>query len=241
MDNARSTIERAWEDRANLSPASAPADVRAAIEHALAGLDSGRLRVAEKSPSGWVTHQWLKMAVLLSFRIEENRLVVADVQVRTDKGVDPPIGLAHPGLVRVDDLVDEVLESVCRLLPLTGADETIAQDPGTVPGAQPAGVFDQFRVRGAQVLAPDVAHIRRELLLVQAEAVPDRLVHAVQCDHAKAAVHPDIAHAPAMSPAGSPSRASHRRSTPRSGVISSTPPMSNTTARITTMTKASDG
>jgi 2,3,4,5-tetrahydropyridine-2-carboxylate N-succinyltransferase len=75
MDNARSTIERAWEDRANLSPASAPADVRAAIEQALAGLDSGRLRVAEKSPSGWVTHQWLKMAVLLSFRIEENRLV----------------------------------------------------------------------------------------------------------------------------------------------------------------------
>jgi 2,3,4,5-tetrahydropyridine-2-carboxylate N-succinyltransferase len=75
MDNARSTIERAWEDRANLNPASAPADVRAAIEHALAGLDSGRLRVAEKSPSGWVTHQWLKMAVLLSFRIEENRLV----------------------------------------------------------------------------------------------------------------------------------------------------------------------
>jgi len=75
MDNARSTIERAWEDRANLSPAAAPAEVRAAIEHALAGLDSGRLRVAERSPSGWVTHQWLKMAVLLSFRIEENRLI----------------------------------------------------------------------------------------------------------------------------------------------------------------------
>src|SRR5829696_8282181 len=75
MDNARSIIERAWEDRANLSPASVPGDLRAAIEHALGGLDAGRLRVAEKSPAGWLTHQWLKMAVLLSFRIEENRFV----------------------------------------------------------------------------------------------------------------------------------------------------------------------
>jgi 2,3,4,5-tetrahydropyridine-2-carboxylate N-succinyltransferase len=75
MENARSIIERAWEDRAKMSPDSVPAEVRAAIEHALAGLDSGRLRVAEKSSSGWVTHQWLKMAVLLSFRIEDNRLI----------------------------------------------------------------------------------------------------------------------------------------------------------------------
>jgi 2,3,4,5-tetrahydropyridine-2-carboxylate N-succinyltransferase len=49
--------------------------VRSACEHALAGLDAGRLRVAEKTAGGWVTHQWLKMAVLLSFRIDENRLV----------------------------------------------------------------------------------------------------------------------------------------------------------------------
>ena len=75
MDNARTIIEQAWETRAQLGPASAPANVRAAIEHALAGLDSGRLRVAEKSPAGWVTHQWLKMAVLLSFRIEENHVI----------------------------------------------------------------------------------------------------------------------------------------------------------------------
>jgi 2,3,4,5-tetrahydropyridine-2-carboxylate N-succinyltransferase len=75
MDNARTIIEQAWENRAQLNPASAPANVRAAIEHALAGLDAGRLRVAEKASSGWVTHQWLKMAVLLSFRIEDNRVV----------------------------------------------------------------------------------------------------------------------------------------------------------------------
>ena len=75
MDNARTVIEQAWENRAQLNPASAPANVSAAIEHALAGLDSGRLRVAEKTSSGWVTHQWLKMAVLLSFRMEENRVI----------------------------------------------------------------------------------------------------------------------------------------------------------------------
>jgi 2,3,4,5-tetrahydropyridine-2-carboxylate N-succinyltransferase len=75
MDNARTIIEQAWENRAQLNPASAPANVRAAIEHVLAGLDAGRLRVAEKTPGGWVTHQWLKMAVLLSFRIEDNRVV----------------------------------------------------------------------------------------------------------------------------------------------------------------------
>jgi 2,3,4,5-tetrahydropyridine-2-carboxylate N-succinyltransferase len=75
MDNARTIIEQAWENRAQLNPASAPANVRAAIEHAMAGLDAGRLRVAEKTPAGWVTHQWLKMAVLLSFRIEDNHVV----------------------------------------------------------------------------------------------------------------------------------------------------------------------
>ena len=75
MENARTLIEQAWENRAQITPSSAPADLRRAVEHALAGLDSGRLRVAEKTPAGWVTHQWLKMAVLLSFRIEDNRVV----------------------------------------------------------------------------------------------------------------------------------------------------------------------
>ena len=75
MENARTIIERAWESRAQLTAASVPADVRSAVERALEGLDSGRLRVAEKTAGGWVTHQWLKMAVLLSFRMDENRVV----------------------------------------------------------------------------------------------------------------------------------------------------------------------
>ena len=68
----QSAIDSAWERRGELSPSSAPAEVRAAVEAAIAELDAGRLRVAEKTPGGWVTHQWLKKAVLLSFRIAEN-------------------------------------------------------------------------------------------------------------------------------------------------------------------------
>ena len=66
-------IEQAWEERANLNPGNAPRALRQAVEEALAGLDAGRLRVAEKSGTEWVTHQWLKKAVLLSFRLEDNR------------------------------------------------------------------------------------------------------------------------------------------------------------------------
>jgi 2,3,4,5-tetrahydropyridine-2-carboxylate N-succinyltransferase len=69
----RQIIENAWRDRAALSPAAAPRELREAVDEAIAGLDAGRLRVAEKTAAGWVTHQWLKMAVLLSFRLEDNR------------------------------------------------------------------------------------------------------------------------------------------------------------------------
>jgi len=68
----QTTLEQAWEDRANLSPATASAEVRDAVEHALDALDTGRLRVAEKIDGDWVVHQWLKKAVLLSFRLQDN-------------------------------------------------------------------------------------------------------------------------------------------------------------------------
>jgi 2,3,4,5-tetrahydropyridine-2-carboxylate N-succinyltransferase len=61
-------IEAAWEARETLGPETGGA-ARAAVEQAIAGLDSGRLRVAEPSPSGWRVHAWLKKAVLLSFRL----------------------------------------------------------------------------------------------------------------------------------------------------------------------------
>jgi len=71
------TINEAWEQRATLSPASAPAAVREAVDHAIAELNTGRVRVAEKADGQWVTHQWLKKAVLLSFRLNDNRLIHA--------------------------------------------------------------------------------------------------------------------------------------------------------------------
>ncbi len=71
------TIDAAWEDRTSLSPSTTGA-VRKAVDDALAQLDSGALRVAEKSASGtWSVNQWLKKAVLLSFRLNPNRIMGA--------------------------------------------------------------------------------------------------------------------------------------------------------------------
>lgn len=64
----QAAIDAAWEDRDNISSATTGA-VRDAIEMALDLLDSGHARVAEKGPDGWTVNQWLKKAVLLSFRI----------------------------------------------------------------------------------------------------------------------------------------------------------------------------
>ena len=75
MSELQATIEQAFERRAELSPASAPAQVQSAVAQVLAGLDAGRLRVAEKRDGQWITHQWLKMAVLLSFRLRDNGLM----------------------------------------------------------------------------------------------------------------------------------------------------------------------
>ena len=75
--SARDTIESAWEGRASLTPSNAPRALRDAVEEAIAGLDSGKLRVAEKVGAEWMTHQWLKKAVLLSFRLEDNRVMDA--------------------------------------------------------------------------------------------------------------------------------------------------------------------
>ncbi len=66
-------IEELWEGRTELSPQS-PADTVAAINEVVAMLDSGALRVAEKIEGDWVTHQWIKKAVLLSFRVRDNRV-----------------------------------------------------------------------------------------------------------------------------------------------------------------------
>jgi 2,3,4,5-tetrahydropyridine-2-carboxylate N-succinyltransferase len=72
MTDLERTIDAAWETRATLSPDSAPAALRDAVAHVIADLDIGRLRVAEKIGGTWSTHQWIKKAVLLSFRLADN-------------------------------------------------------------------------------------------------------------------------------------------------------------------------
>jgi 2,3,4,5-tetrahydropyridine-2-carboxylate N-succinyltransferase len=68
----KSVIEQAWEDRASVSTATT-GGIRDAVDYALAGLDDGSLRVASREADGqWTTHQWLKKAVLLSFRLNPN-------------------------------------------------------------------------------------------------------------------------------------------------------------------------
>ena len=66
-------IEQLWERRTELSPQS-PVDTIAAINAVVAELDTGAIRVAEKINGEWITHQWIKKAVLLSFRVRDNRL-----------------------------------------------------------------------------------------------------------------------------------------------------------------------
>jgi len=85
MDQLQDTIERAWEDRANLAPDSAPAKIGEAVDRVLDDLDQGRLRVAEKVNGSWITHQWIKKAVLLSFRLEGNRPIHAGALQFYDK------------------------------------------------------------------------------------------------------------------------------------------------------------
>src|SRR5215467_8063597 len=70
------TIDESWENRNNVSAASAPANLRQAVDNVIAQLDAGTLRVAEPTGGGkWIVHQWIKKAVLLSFRLQDNRVV----------------------------------------------------------------------------------------------------------------------------------------------------------------------
>jgi 2,3,4,5-tetrahydropyridine-2-carboxylate N-succinyltransferase len=69
----QAAIEAAWEARADVTPASSA--VREVVEAALELLDSGQARVAEKVGGEWIVHQWLKKAVLLSFRLNDNAVI----------------------------------------------------------------------------------------------------------------------------------------------------------------------
>ena len=76
-EQLQSCIDHAWENRANINPSSGDVELRDAVDHAIGDLNAGRKRVAEKIDGNWVTHQWLKKAVLLSFRLADNAPIKA--------------------------------------------------------------------------------------------------------------------------------------------------------------------
>lgn len=79
-------IDQAWEARASLSPASASPEIRDAVAQVIAELNAGRLRVAERQGVGqWQVNQWVKKAVLLSFRLNDNRAMRAGELTFFDK------------------------------------------------------------------------------------------------------------------------------------------------------------
>src|SRR5256885_13304562 len=72
----QSIIDTAWDNRASLSPAAAPKEVTEAVDHVIEALNNGQLRVATREGVGqWTVHQWIKKAVLLSFRLKDNVLM----------------------------------------------------------------------------------------------------------------------------------------------------------------------
>ena len=80
IDNAQleTLINAAWEDRANLTAQSAPQDIRAAVDNTITQLNNGSIRVASRQGVGqWTVHQWIKKAVLLSFKLNDNELMRA--------------------------------------------------------------------------------------------------------------------------------------------------------------------
>ncbi len=98
-----STIDAAWEQRADISPSQASAEVKAAVAEVIARLDQGELRVAEKRDGQWQVHQWIKKAVLLSFRLSPNRPMQAGEltfydKVETKFGGMSPEALAASGV-----------------------------------------------------------------------------------------------------------------------------------------------
>lgn len=77
MSTLETLIDAAWEQRTEFSPKTAPAEVRDAVAQVLSQLDAGTLRVAEKKDGQWHVNQWVKKAVLLSFRLEDNAVMPA--------------------------------------------------------------------------------------------------------------------------------------------------------------------
>ena len=85
QDATKNIIETAFEKRADITPTNTDPEVRSAVESTLKKVDAGIIRVAEKQGNDWVTNEWIKKAVLLSFRMNENEIIDTGVTKYYDK------------------------------------------------------------------------------------------------------------------------------------------------------------
>ncbi|QEP44625.1 2,3,4,5-tetrahydropyridine-2,6-dicarboxylate N-succinyltransferase [Ectothiorhodospiraceae bacterium BW-2] len=123
MSQLQTTIEQAFEDRATLTPQNAPVALRAAVNEVMLQLDRGEVRVAERRGVGdWQVNEWLKKAVLLSFRINENEIIASGSTTYFDK-VPSKFGAMSR---------DEVIQSGVRVVPPAMARRGAYIAPGAV-------------------------------------------------------------------------------------------------------------
>lgn len=85
MSNIQEIINDAFERRADINAKNADSELKSAVDEALAGLDNGSLRVAEKKGDDWIVNEWLKKAVLLSFRLNDNEVIEGNFTNYFDK------------------------------------------------------------------------------------------------------------------------------------------------------------
>jgi 2,3,4,5-tetrahydropyridine-2,6-dicarboxylate N-succinyltransferase len=75
VQHIQNIVEEGFENRLAITPVNAPRELKEAVDECIEALDSGRLRIAEKKAGEWAVNEWLKKAVLLSFRLEDNALI----------------------------------------------------------------------------------------------------------------------------------------------------------------------
>jgi len=85
MSDIQAVINDAFERRADINAKNADSELKSAVDEALAGLDNGSLRVAEKKDGEWIVNEWLKKAVLLSFRLYDNEVIKGNFTNYYDK------------------------------------------------------------------------------------------------------------------------------------------------------------
>ncbi len=110
MKQLQTTIEKAYENRDQLSTTKTPAEIREAILETIQLLDSGKLRVAEKQNGKWHTNEWAKKAVLLMFKTENNRIMAAGYTQFFDK---VPLKFNHDDQQSLSDSGVRIVPPAC--------------------------------------------------------------------------------------------------------------------------------